>query len=407
MNRIPDALLYAQPVGRVSPLRVVAAFFLLALGACILAFAMTGDNAANRDFICYWAAGQQLAHHGNPYDGAAILGLERAAGFEQNQPFFMRNPPSAFFLALPLGFVGVRAGCVLWSLALVAALMGSIRMLWIMHGRPPDRLHLVGYLFPPAFACLLAGQTGIFILFGATLFFYFAESRPYLAGAALLLCGLKPHLFLPFGVVLIAWIATRGAYRILVGAGVALMASLVLSLFLDPAAWSHYAHMSSTARLQEEFIPTISLMFRLIIHRDAVWLQLFPAFAGCVWALWYFWTLREQWDWLEHGSLLLVISVMVAPYAWFTDEAVLVPAILAGVYGASGSVRSLIALGCIAGIALTEVLCGVSISSGFYVWTAPAWLAWYLWATRHRSAMNRYDPPRSADGVLLETTMSE
>jgi|ERR1700733_3610653 len=407
MNRVSDApmTMPVEHAPKVSPLRVAAALLMLAAGVCVLAFAMTGNNAANRDFISYWAAGHQLVHHGNPYDGDAILRIERWAGFQDNRPFFMRNPPSAFFMALPLGFVSARAGAIVWSVALIAALIGSIRLLWITQGRPADRLHLVGYLFPPALACLLAGQIGIFILFGVVIFLYFHQSNPYLAGAALLLCALKPQLFLPFGAVLLAWILVRKAYRILVGAGAALMASLALSFFLDPKGWSHYAQMAGAAGLKDEFIPTVSLMFRLIVHRDSIWLQFVPAIAGCAWALWYLWTRRDRWSWMDHGLLLLMVSVMVAPYAWFTDEAVLLPAILAGLYRASDSGRSLLPFGCIAGVALIEVLAGVSINSGFYVWTAMAWLAWYVYAVRATAAQpsKAYDPPPLAEG--LEATL--
>jgi hypothetical protein len=286
---------------------------------------------------------------------------------------------------LPLGFAGAKAGAVLWSLALIAALVGSIRFLWFMHGRSPDRLHMLGYLFAPVLACLLAGQIGIFILFGVTLFLRFHTTQPYLAGAALLLCSLKPHLFLPFGAVLLAWAVVRRAYRILVGAAAAMTASIGLSFLLDPAGWSQYGDMVRGQRLQGEFIPTISLMLRLLVDRNALWLQLVPASAACLWALWYFWKHREQWDWLDHGSLLLLVSVMFAPYAWFTDEAVVLPAILVGLYRLSNSGRSLLPFGCVAVIALIEVLAGVILNSGFYVWTAPAWLAWYLWTLRKTS----------------------
>jgi len=384
MNRISDASMTApmEPSPRASPWRVVAVCLMLAFGVCILAFAMTGNNAANRDFVSYWAAGQQLVRHGNPYDSQAIPHLERAAGLEGDRALFMRNPPSAFFLALPLGLVDARVGAVLWCLALVAALMASIRMLWVLQGRPPERLHLVGYCFPPALACLLAGQIGIFMLFGITLFLYFHESRPYFAGAALLLCALKPHLFLPFAVVLLAWVVTRGAYRILVGAGAALLVSVSVSFFLDPSGWSHYAHMARAEQIQDEFVPCLSLMFRVAIHRNALWLQFLPAFAGCAWALWFFWRRRVRWSWLDQGLIVLAVSVMVAPYAWFTDEAIVLPAILAALYRASRAGRSLLPFGWIVGAALIEVLAGVSINSGFYIWTAPAWLAWYLYAVR-------------------------
>jgi hypothetical protein len=399
MNRIPGAVASAQPGGRVSPWRVVAAIAILAVGVCILTFAVSGSDPANRDFISYWAAGQQLVHHGNPYDGAAIPQLERAAGLEGNRNFFMHNPPQAFFLALPLGFLGARAGAVLWSLALVAALMGSIRMLWIMRGRPPDRLHLLGYCFPPTLACLLSGQMGMFILLGIVLFLYFHDSRPYFAGAALLLCALKPHLFLPFGVVLIAWIVTRKAYRVLAGALVALIASIALSFFLDPAGWSHYAQMVRAADIQDEFIPTISLMFRLVVQRKLVWLQLVPSFAGCVWGLWYFWTRRERWSWMDHGSLLLIVSVLVAPIAWFTDQVILIPALLHAVYLTRS--RGVIAMLAIATV-VEEIMVfrGVPLMhSTLHIWTVPVWLAWYLYAIRATAFQpsKPYDPPSLAE----------
>ena len=78
---------------------------------------------------------------------------------------------------------------------------------------------------------------------------------------------------------------------------------------------------------------------------------------------------------------------MAAPYAWFTDEAVLLPAILFGLYRASDAGRSLLSFGCIAGVALVEVVAGVPLNSGFYLWTAPAWLLWYLSVPSERIAV--------------------
>jgi hypothetical protein len=405
MNRVSDAPMttLVEHADKVSPPRVVAACLMLAVGVCILAFAMSRSTASNRDYISYWAAGHQLVHHGNPYDSESILRLERSAGFADNRPFFMRNPPTAFFVALPLGFVGAKAGAILWCLALVVALMGSIRMCWIMQGRPQDRLHLLGYCFPPTLACLLAGQIGMFLLLGVVLFLYFHDSRPYFAGAALLLCALKPHLFLPFGVVLIAWIVVRKAYRILAGVMVALNVSVGLSFFLDPAGWSHYAQMVRASDIQDEFIPTISLILRLAVHRDAVWLQFVPAFVGCVWGLWYFWTRRERWSWMEHGCLLLIVSVLVAPYAWFTDQVMLIPALIQAVYlTRSRSVIVVLAMATV--VEEIVVFRGAQLMhSSLHVWTVPMWLAWYLYAIRTAGAEadKAYERPSLAEGREL------
>ncbi len=37
---------------------------------CVLP--MIGKLAGGRDFVIYWATGQQLVHHANPYDGDAM-----------------------------------------------------------------------------------------------------------------------------------------------------------------------------------------------------------------------------------------------------------------------------------------------------------------------------------------------
>jgi hypothetical protein len=87
---------------------------------------------------------------------------------------------------------------------------------------------------------------------------------------------------------------------------------------------------------------------------------------------------------MEQGLLLLLVSEMFSPYAWFTDEAMVLPAILAAVYRTDEAGGSLLLFGLIAGAALIEVLTGVQITSPFYLWTTPAWLAWYLFATRKK-----------------------
>jgi hypothetical protein len=85
---------------------------------------------------------------------------------------------------------------------------------------------------------------------------------------------------------------------------------------------------------------------------------------------------------MDQGLLLLLVSVACAPYAFFFDETILLPAVLVALYRAAQSGRSLLPLAIIAGAALIEVLAVVQITSPFYLWTAPAWLAWYLYATR-------------------------
>ena len=364
--------------------RAIAASLLFVFAALILALVMKDRAVESRDFMEYWAAGHQLVQHENPYDPAAILRLFRSAGYPAGRDMvqIVRNPPSALFITLPLGLLSMRAAAILWSLAIVAALMSSVRMLWLMAGKRDDRLHLIGYCFAPVLACLLAGQVGIFLLFGATLFLYFHTSRPYAAGAGLLLCLLKPHLFLPFAFAFVAWVVTNRAYRILIGTGAAWIASTALTMILDPSIWRHYVEGEKGENIQNLFIACLSCVFRLLIHRDAVWLQFLPAIGGSIWALWYFRSRRDRWTWVERGPLLLLVSVLVAPYAWFTDEALALPAVLFAICRVADRGRSFLPFGFFTGIALFEVVMGLPLTSPFYLWTAPAWLACYVYSLR-------------------------
>jgi len=293
---------------------------------------------------------------------------------------------------------------ILWMLILMVSLMASVRMIWILFSRRTDRLHLLSYCFAPVLACLMAGQLGIFILFGITLFLYLHRSRPILAGAALLLCAVKPHLFLPFAIGLLAWTLHRKAYKVLAGFVVALAASSMLTWALDTHAWAQYTHMMKTGGVEQDFVPTLSLIFRVLIDRHSMWLQFIPAALGSLWALWYFWRQSNRWQWLDQGLLLLIVSVACAPYAWFSDEAVLLPAILAALYRAEDANRPLWPFGIIAGAGMLEVISGVQMTTGFYLWTVPAWLAWYLYATagmRHSSEKITADEGVSAGQLQL------
>ena len=191
----------------------VAACLLIAFSVCLLGLVTTADHVANCDFIEYWAAGQQLAHGANPYDKNHTFAIERTAGWHGPAPIIMFNPPSGLFLTLPLGTVSPKTGYMLWSLFILGAWFASVHMLWVLNGRSRNALHYIGFFFAPAFACMFMGQMAAFVLLGLTLFLYFHRTWPLLAGAALLLCGLKPHLFLPFWLVLLAWIVERKAYR--------------------------------------------------------------------------------------------------------------------------------------------------------------------------------------------------
>ena len=319
-----------------------------------------------------------MIHRQNPYNRAAIFALEKSVGFQQAKPLIMRNPPQALILTLPLGLMGAKPAILLWSLAIIAAVVISVRLIWILHGRRSDRLHLIGYTFAPILMCIPTGQTSAFILLGMVLFLYWHERRPWLAGGALALCALKPHLFLPFALVLLAWILSRRAYRIVLGAALGIVVPLAVAICFDPLLLVHYAAMLRGQELDTGFVPTVSVFLRGFISPGSLWLQYLPTVIACLWALYYYRAHRPAWSWHKHGMLLLLVSLWLAPYSWFTDEAVLLPAVMEAIYTRADRDKSLLLFGILNGIAVVEFAADVTMPSGGYVWTSTAWLVWYL-----------------------------
>lgn len=367
-------------------------FEALAVGVAVIAFILTamsiammliaGHKAGTRDYIEYWAAGRQLTQHRNPYDAAATLKLERAEGLPDHiLSMVMGNAPPALLLTYPLGFVSPSVGQYAWTLLLIVSFVVSVNLIAETLGSKRQIVKLLGYSFAPALVCIPVGQMALFVLLGLTLFLRLYQTRPMAAGAALWLCLLKPQLFLPFGVVLCLWIWRKRQFGILAGTLIALIASIVLIWILDPNCWSQYRAMMQLMRYDKAGIPCLSMVLRDSVPGFPA-IQYLPCVAGTVWAVAFFWRNQDRWRWMEQGSTLLLVSLLVAPYTWFVDQCVAIPALL---YAAAVTrSRVMIAVLALASVVIESgPLAGHDLlHSRFYLWTTPFYLAWYLLATR-------------------------
>ena len=237
---------------------LIASLLALLLVIFLFSLSVAGSQPASRDFVSYWATGQQLVRHANPYDRDAVAALEHSAGLTVKAVLIMRNPPWALPLAYPLGFLPLRLAGILWSLVLLACLLISVRMVRELHGSPPNRVHWLGFAFTPGLICLTMGQTALFALLGLVLFLRLHKSRPFAAGAALWLCALKPHLFLPFAAALAAWIVVSRGYRLLAGAAAAIALSSAAAFLIDTTAWRDYLRLMRSPAVENEFIPCLA-----------------------------------------------------------------------------------------------------------------------------------------------------
>lgn len=350
---------------------------------------------ADKDSMSYWAAGKLLLHRSNPYDFVSVRQVEQAAGSLLSSPLMMRNPPWALPLALPLGIFPLGWAGFIWVLGIFACVRASIHLIRPMLGASgpgmsgpgtSGRLHLLMYFFPAVLACIITGQSSAIPLVGLCLFLSLQNRRPFLAGLGLSLCTVKPHLFIAFACVMAAWIISRKAWSILAGtlAGIGLALSIVF--LFDPHIVLDYLAMLRSSGIEGEVIPAASALPRflgwLILRRDLPWLSLLAMPIGISWGMWYYRVHVKDWDWLTHGSLLMIVSLLTAPYVWVYDEVVLLPAILTAMYRVrerGNSLRWVIAAMVFADL---EMLLVRPLPFLLCMWTLPFWFGWYLWATR-------------------------
>jgi hypothetical protein len=355
---------------------------IVALSLC--AVPLAGKVVGFRDFVAYYATGRQLVQHADPYDSEAVRRIESEAGLPAHAVLLMRNPPWALPLAYPLGFLNIRVATVVWSALMLGCLLIPLSLLRQMHGSPPNHIHWLAFSFTPALMCLNMGQTSLLALLGLTLFLRFHQTHPFGAGAALWLCALKPHLFLPFFAALAAWIVFTRSYKVVAGATAAMAASIALTGWMDPSAFTRYFAVMRSPAVVQEFVPCFSDLLRFSIRPSAVWLQYLPAALASLWALSYYWRRRANWNWTSNGGPLMLVSLLIAPYVWLYDQCLAIPALLDGAYAAR-SRAVLVALALLILAADVEYF-SAKVVSPLWLWTAPAWCAWYLLAARNRRA---------------------
>jgi hypothetical protein len=349
-----------------------------------------------RDSIAYWAAGNLLRSHQNPYSASAVLSLQRAHGYNLEKPLVLRTPPWSLWMVLFLGLLDPFWAWIAWVAILLASLLIAMRVTWRMYSseeRPSAAFLVTGYLFAPIPACLVAGQLGIALLLGVILFLALEDRRPFLAGMALLIPFAKPHLFSLLWFVLAVWTLSRKKWRILGGFATAVSLAIMIALLFDPAIFAQYREMVRTAAIQYEFIPALSGVVRLIFFRRFFCVQFLPMAAAVGWSLHFYRRNRFTWNWRYHGPALLVISVLTAPYAWITDEAILLPAILQGViwvYAAKDKLKLrsqliIFVFASLNGLLLLLLRAKIPFATGIYFWSSLLWASWYWYAKSFQS----------------------
>lgn len=349
---------------------------------------LTGQMAARelpvQDLAQYWAAAHLIRQ--NPYSEALVTSFERSFGYSMLvSPMVMRNPPSALLFVLPFRYMSYNSAFAVWALLSVLAVAGCAQVSSILCRDSDSHLTPVflSFLFGPTVAMLMLGQITVLVLLGVTFFLIMVERKSdWLAGAALSLTCVKPHVVLLFLVVIAIWSMRSRRWAILASTVLSLAATSIIALFLNPHVFLDYFAFARQFSGETTPYPNVGGMLYVAFgHREWAFL---PQLVGFGWLVLYWRNHRSHWDWKSNGMTVLLVSVASSYYSFPFDQVVMLPALMMAFANGNRHVF----LGAFIAIDLGFALYILNIAGHFgygYMflwWTATGWLLTYFLAQK-------------------------
>jgi len=365
------------------------AVVLIILGQQLTQWAKPGVLPVD-DFAQYWAAGRLMISDGDPYDPDQVFPLQKASGWAKDRPLVTLLPPWTLVLLMPFGIFNYPVSRLLWLGLQFGLVLWCADWLWRFYGGPIERRWIAWVIgltsFPTLFA-LGIGQISPLLLFGLAGFLYCEkmEKRGW-AGVFAALVAIKPHLLYLFWMALLAWIIERKRGSVLLGAGLVGLATMAVSLAVNPAVAGQYIASTSSHAFLGWVSPTLGTALRMLLGWEKIWLQFIPSLLGVIWLLFYWRKHRQAWSWGEQMPLLLLVSLATTSYGWAFDQVALLVAVIQVIASIFHTRWNGIAIGIIASYLSINVLAmllhRLPIDYFWDIGLAPSLLIWYWAASR-------------------------
>jgi hypothetical protein len=285
------------------------------------------------DSLIFWAPSQLIIQGDNPYDEDLLVGKLNEAGRSPNKadPLsfpMMVYPPWVFLVLIPLGGLDYPAFRMLWLMFHLLLIFLSADMVWRIYFKVLEKRWLswlTALTFAPTIRAASVGNITPVVLFGMICFLFFISLQPYqrrndlFAGASILLVTIKPQLLYLFLVILLLWIFIYKRWSVLIGAGVSILVGLGFAAIFNHQVFINYLHAMQTFPFYAYQTPTIGAILRTVFSNGSFWLQFTPVCIGLAWGLMYFSKHKKNWDWMQHAPIVIIVSLLTAPFAWTYD----------------------------------------------------------------------------------------
>jgi hypothetical protein len=344
------------------------------------------------DFVAFWAAARLLVAGANPYDGDALLAVERLANWTKDHAYRVWEPPWGLLFVTPLAELPYQPARFVWFVVNLVLLVAAGDRLWRLYDGAPGRRGLAWVLaitFVPAAIAWKTGQLSIVVLAGVVAFLALERrGRPVAAVVSLVvLASAKPHLLLLVWLALGVWVIATRRWRVAIGALAAGLALLAAPLVFNPSILEDFLH-ALVRHPPRQLAPTIGTLLRWITGtatgQDVYALLFVPSLIGIGWFV-RVWSRTGASPWHVTMPRLLLVSLATSPFAWIYDAVLLlVPSVdvFARLHGRLEPVRRRIVWP-YATMQVVVLAMNVSnVDPVWYVWVVPAMLVWYWRACR-------------------------
>ena len=338
MDKRPDHRQLKRRWVRIAFLAILVVLAVVVLAIIISRFGLDEMAAIwSNDFMVYWGAARILITGGNPYDSVTMSKLQTALSPIEQPTLMMWNPPWVIALILPYALLPFEVAEWVWLVVNVMLAIICGMALWRIIAPRNDKRYLLGIIaavaYIPTLSTIKFGQVTMLMLLGITCFLLAEQAkRDILAGGALALLLIKPHITLLLLAGVGWWALRERRWRVLCGGLAALAAASILVVLVSPEIFKHYLSFSA-------YLPfylntaTLGAWLRKACGSEKQWLQLLPLVIGLGifvgWALHH----RGAWRWVHLAPRFLLASIVVAAYGWEFDQVILLPVVVALIVG--------------------------------------------------------------------------
>ena len=293
---------------------------------------------AHRDFMSLWGGGRAILLDIDPYDREIWVPLRYELGSiwgtgDAVNPF----PLWTLLVMTPLSSLPIGWGAAIWiTLSLLLLAVAILLLSTVLGTRRPTvaefaLLALGAFTFRASLVTLGNGQITLVLLAILTLFLVLMKrNHPYAAGFILSFIILKPNPFILFAPLVAFWLLIHKRWRVIAGGLTSVALMLIVSWAVIPGwliNWLTVREKTGTT-IRTFIMPTLWGAAAEINRQWAPLLGFVFVVALTAGLGWYLFT-RKDLDISNVVALAIVGSILIAPYAWAYEHALLlIPLVL-------------------------------------------------------------------------------